>query len=371
MITTKYGALFDTLKTEILSGKYRSSCPFPSVRALISRFRLSDRTVRRALDELFAQGLISRKQGRGTFVTGRCVSRKIGLIVPSIAGSESFPAFVSALSRIAIDKDYTLLFADIPCANSVERVKKTKAFARSLVEQDVAGLIYLPLEFLANAAECNRAILGLFTAARIPVVLLDRDIVPAPRRSDFDLVGIDNMAAGRSLAEHLIAQGARRIHFFVRPNCATIYRSRIDGAQIAIRNAGLKSDETNVLVALPDDETAIMSHLRKYRPDAFVCSSDTVAAAFCKTLSRLSVKVPDDLMLAGFNDLQLSRVLTPSLTTVHSPCEQIAEVAFSRLVERMSGAELPPLEISLPSYIVIRQSTERKKPQGRKDAKNV
>lgn len=369
MTATKYGTLLDTLKNEILSGKYRSNFPFPSVRALISRFKLSDRTVRRALDELYAQGLISRKQGRGTFITCRSVSRKIGLIVPRIAGSESFPAFVSALSRIAMDKDYTLLFADIPCANSAERVKKTKEFARSLVEQDVAGIIYLPLEFLANAAECNRAILNIFTAARIPVVLLDRDIVPAPRRSDFDLVGINNMAAGRSLAEHLIAQGARRIHFFVRPNCAPIYYSRIDGAQIAIRNAGFKSDETNVLVALPDNETVIKRHLRKYRPDAFVCSSDTVAAAFCKTLSRLGVKIPDDLLLAGFNDQQLSRVLTPSLTTVHSPCEQIVEVAFHRLLERMSGPQLPPLEISLPSHIVIRKSTEGRRSRGRKGTK--
>lgn len=371
MSTTKYGALFDTLRSEILSGKYRSNSPFPSVRALINRFKLSDRTVRRALDELFALGLISRKQGRGTFITSSRVSRKIGLIVPTISGSESFPAFVSALSRIAVDRDYTLLFADIPCANSAVRVRKTKEFARSLVDQDVAGLIYLPLEFLSNAAECNRAILNIFTAAKIPVVLLDRDIYPSPRRSNFDLVGINNTAAGRALTEHLIAQGAKKIHFLVRPNCAPIYYSRIDGAQIAIRNAGFKSDTTNILVASPDNESAIKRHLRKHHPDAFVCSSDTVAATFCKTLSRLGVKVPDDLMLAGFNDLQLSKVLTPSLTTVYSPCEQIAEVAFSRLVERMKGAQLPPLEMSLPCHVVIRRSTERRKSQVRKDAKNV
>ena len=65
MSDAKYSALFDTLKREILSGKYPSNKSFPSVRGLIRRFGLSDRTVRHALDELFAQGLISREQGRG------------------------------------------------------------------------------------------------------------------------------------------------------------------------------------------------------------------------------------------------------------------------------------------------------------------
>ena len=89
---TKYGLLVETLKSEILSGKYGPQNPFPSIRALIRRFRLSDSTVQKAIDELAAKGLVSRKQGRGTFVTGCGLSRTIGLIVPDHGRSEFFPA---------------------------------------------------------------------------------------------------------------------------------------------------------------------------------------------------------------------------------------------------------------------------------------
>ena len=69
MATTKYGKLVETLRSGILSGKYGLGLPFPSVRALIRRHGLSDSTVQRALDVLSAQGLITRQQGRDTFVT--------------------------------------------------------------------------------------------------------------------------------------------------------------------------------------------------------------------------------------------------------------------------------------------------------------
>ena len=66
-----YSSLVATLRTDILGGKYRVGQPFPSVRALSHRYGCSDATAQRVQDELFRQGLISRKQGRGTFVTGQ------------------------------------------------------------------------------------------------------------------------------------------------------------------------------------------------------------------------------------------------------------------------------------------------------------
>lgn len=237
MNATKYGALLDTLKNEILSGKYRSNFPFPSVRALISRFKLSDRTVRHALDELYAQGLISRKQGRGTFITGRSVSRKIGLIIPGVAYSEFFPPIVSQISKMAQDAGYTLLFADVMSSNPEARARKAKNFAAVLVKERVAGVIYQPLEFLANADQLNHEIVSIFERAGIPVVLLDYDIVSPPERSRYDIVGINNPDAGYRIASHLIACGARKIHFLMRPNWAPSVCNRLRGVVTAISAA--------------------------------------------------------------------------------------------------------------------------------------
>ena len=115
MNDSKYKSLIETLKSNILSGKYGVGKPFPSVRALIKRFGLSNTTVLHALDELVHQGLISRKQGRGTFVTNQGTTRKIGLIVPGVACTDFFQPIVSEINQLARKEDYTLLFAEVTC----------------------------------------------------------------------------------------------------------------------------------------------------------------------------------------------------------------------------------------------------------------
>ena len=259
MNDAKYRMLVETLKSNILSGKYGNVNPFPSVRSLIRRYGLSNTTVLHALDELVRQGLISRKQGRGTFVTKKGCPRKIGLIVPSIAGSESFPEFVSAISQIARDNDYTILFSDISYSDLPECVQRTKAFAQSLVDDNVSGVVYLPLEFLPDAMERNLEILDIFSRAGVPIVLLDRDVVPVPNRSPYDVVGINNVNVGQCIAEHLLSLGAQRIHFFIRPNCTPICQNRITGAKIALQNAGIDYDgKRDVLVAFPNEVQAVV-----------------------------------------------------------------------------------------------------------------
>lgn len=357
---TKYSTLFDTLKKEILSGKYHLDKPFPSVRGLIGRFGLSDRTVRHALDELFAQGLISRKQGRGTFVTSQGSSRKIGLIIPGVAYSEFFPPIVSQISKMAQDAGYTLLFGDVMSSNPETRARKARRFAVELVRERVAGVIYQPLEFLTNADQINHEIVSIFERARTPVVLLDYDIVSPPERSHYDVIGINNPDAGYRLANHLISCGARKIHFLMRPNWAPSVRNRLRGVITAISAAnsrGVRKLKCGILTAEPEDLAALKRHLRRGRPDAFICGNDTAAAKFKQTLEKLGLLVPRDLLLAAFDDVQIAGLLTPPLTTIHQPCAEIGAAAFNRLLTRIATPDLPVQEIYLSAPLIVREST--------------
>ena len=103
---------------------------------------------------------------------------------------------------------------------------------------------------------------------------------------------------------------------------------------------------------------AIKRHWRKFRPDAFVCGGDVSAAILRKTLEKLFLRIPEDVMLAGFGNLQISGLLSPSLTTIDLPSEKIGETAFRRLIERIAAPELEPTEISLPAPLVVRDSTK-------------
>ena len=370
MNATKYSTLLDTLKSEILSGKYLSNAPFPSVRALIGRFKLSDRTVRHALDELFAQGLISRKQGRGTFVTSQAMSRKIGLMVPGMAYSEFFPPIVGEISRLSQKENYNLMFGDVWSKSPDRRVLLAKKLTRELVAQRVAGVLYQPLELVDDVERVNRDILSVFDRAGIPVVIIDNDFKFAPHRSGYayDVVGIDNVAAGTLVGEYLSGLGVRRVAFQKRPKCASSVNDRWRGVA-SVPLFGDSSLRTSVLISEPDDKNAVRRHLRRFNPDAFVCGNDAAAVVLKQTLEGLGKHVPDDVMLVGFDDVKFAKIVTPQLTTICQPCEKIAETAFYRLLDRVKNPALTPVKISLPVNLVVRGSTARavrKKKGGRK-----
>ena len=83
------------------------------------------------------------------------------------------------------------------------------------------------------------------------------------------------------------------------------------------------------------------------------------------------MRVPDDLLLAGFDDMRASSVMSPQLTTIHQPCEQIAAKAFYGLLDRMADPSRPPLEIFLPAPLVERASTQRPAGKDRQSRKGV
>ena len=354
---TKYRSLFETLKANVLSGKYGNGKAFPSVRALIRRHGLSNSTVLHALDELVRQGLICREQGRGTFVVDRGASRRIGLIVPGVAYSEFFPPIVSRISCLSQKEGFHLLFGDIASKSPRLRVREARRFAKDLVGQGVAGVLYQPMELVDDGERVNREILSIFDRAHIPVVILDNDFLQSPHRGGYDVVGIDNVAAGAIVAEHLIGCGVERISFQKRSLCSASVNARLRGV-ISTLPVGRCHVACNILEAEPDDVAAVRRHLRTCKPDAFVCGNDTAAVALKQTLETLGRRVPDDIMLVGFDDVRFAKIVSPPLTTIHQPCDLIGETAFDRLLERINDPSLAPLSLLLPIELVVRGSTK-------------
>ena len=237
MTESKYRTLLEALKKDVLDGKYNSGSSFPSIRALVRKFGVSKNTVQHAIDELVHQDLITRIQGRGTFVTRQGSSRKLGLIVPDIAQTEFFSLIVREISRLAQKEGYTLLFCEISSPDADYRAKAAEKSAREFVKQGVAGVICQPIEFLKDSEQITRRILSVFDEASVPVVLCDYDFTEFPKRSAYDVVGIDNVKAGASLYEHVKSAGAKRIGFLVRPYPSQSHLDRLNGAIIANKTA--------------------------------------------------------------------------------------------------------------------------------------
>ena len=353
----KYLQIFDALQRAIRDGRYPQGVALPSDGALVRRYGVSRITVTKAKDELVRRGLVYRRRGSGTFVTSSAgrESGRLGLILPSLSFGEIFPSICQSLMRCAQADGYTFLLGDISAATPKARAIQACAVARSFVEQRVAGVILQPLAFLRRPERATQEILALFESARIPVVLIDRDIELKEERIRHDYVGIDNIAAGRALGVHLLEQGAKRVGFLMRPNCATVIRERLVG----VRSARIEKPlDVKVIVADPSKLDAFQPWIKaKARPDSVVCESDYVAMLLRNTLQKLGLRVPEDVRLAGFDDVRYAANMLPPLTTVRQPCADLAKIAYRTLRERIADADLPPRRILLPAPLVIREST--------------
>ena len=340
---SKSSQLYEQLKNDILSGCYSESCVFPSevalsrrfgvsrsmmtnvVRelepsevALSRRFGVSRSMMTNVVRELERDGLVTRYQGCGTFVTKHGASRKIGLLVPGVSITDFFKPIVSEINRLASKEGYDLRFREIWSELHLGRVAQVRDFAADFIRGNVAGVIYEPLSG-SEGDELNSRILNLFERKKIPVVLLDCDIVPFPERSRYDVVGVNDVEAGARIVRHLLSVGAKHIHFLFGDLRPMTFINRIAGAEAELRLAGAKAScGGNILYAEADDLKALKRYLKrqKRRPDAFVCCNDAIAAVFRQTLEKAGLRVPDDIMLTGFADLSIASLMTPTLTTV-------------------------------------------------------
>ena len=351
----KYQVVFETLRAEILNGRYTPARMFPSETMLVRRFGVGRSTVKRGLEKLVAEGHILRRQGSQTRITAssQSGSGKIVLIVPGVVHSEFFQTICCELIRRCQSAGRTLLMRELASADPDERAREALAFAKDASDENVAGVIFQPLERRKHF-KTNRRIVEMFVRRSIPVVLLNCDIECAPARSEFDLVGIDNVEAGNCLANHLIRRGATRIAFVMWPDVPSVY-NRLRGVRLAAEglDVSVKGYSLN-----PQNVPSVRRFLREFRPDAIICGNDTAAAYLSHTLKALGKSVPGDILLAGFDDLQHATIMTPQLTTIHQPCEQIAATAVSRILARIANPLLPPSKIFLASPLVVRQSTE-------------
>jgi DNA-binding LacI/PurR family transcriptional regulator len=196
-----------------------------------------------------------------------------------------------------------------------------------------------------------------------PMVLLGERVFDGPA----DHVSIDNVAAARAATEHLLQGGRRRIAVIGeqrRPSSGTA-RLRLQGYVEALGAAGLSVDAD--LVAPSEsyhraDGAAAMAALLSLPtpPDALFCFNDLLALGAMRVLHERGLRVPDDLAVVGFDDIEDGRYSTPTLTTIRPDKKRIAELAVRLLAEQLEEGGRrghSPREVIAPFDLAIREST--------------
>lgn len=350
------------LLAEIASGKYATNGRLPSESQLVERFHVSRPTVARALRDLEAEGLVERRVGSGTYLRRQAPTsartRHIGLLIPDLGSVEVFGLICGELASVARAQDYTLLWGDCRQAGQDQDLDEARAvkLCEQFIEQRVSGVFFAPFEFTDGKQEINRRIAERFSSAGIPVVMLDRDVVPYPHRTGFDLVSMDNVAGGCILAEHLFKLGCRRVAFLTRPHSAPTVDARITGVRDALLRHRIELPRDWLHVGDPEDLKLVRSLSAGRRWDAVICANDLTAAQLMRTLDRQGVAVPQDMRVAGFDDVKYSTLLNVPLTTIHQPCREIAITAFRAMLDRIAEPTLPARTMLLTPRLVVRES---------------
>lgn len=274
----------------------------------------------------------------------------IGVAIPQTSnvffGDNSyFPMLLQGIAEAIIHRDYAMMLwlsqSHEERAGFSERVTRNR-------QPD--GLI------IASVTQDDPLFSKLVKMKRLFVM-----VETPPRLEDtVNYVTIDNIAASRQIVEHLITQGRRRIAYITGQINIRDGVDRLRGYESALKNADIPIDSDLIFYgqfSRPfgyEGAKALMS----MRPDAIVCGGDTIAVGAMEALKEMGLRIPDDVAVAGFDDLDVAVHADPPLTTIRHSVQHVGEVAAQLLIDLIEGKVQAPHHIVLPTELIVRRSSD-------------
>lgn len=360
VVAPKYQQVYEALRKAIESGTLAPGAKVPSEADLGVRFGASRITVGRAVRDLQLQGWVERRIGSGTYVrrrpgatAGECT---FGVLVPDLPDIEIFEPLVQGLLSAPEGRSHAFLWGGGDLQGG-GRAAAAWTRVQQYIARHVDGVFFAPLEGLAPGDLTNCRIVTALDEAGIPVVLLDRSVYAYPKRGRYDLVGIDNRRVGYAITEHLLSVGAHRVAFMeATTGGASTIAARRAGYREAIDVLQADPSLLHAPVPSPLDRVALAAYLDTHSPDAIVCAHDRGAAQLMHALLALGRRIPQDIRLAGVDDVDYAAWLPVPLTTMRQPVREIGETAVAAMLERRAHPERPARDIFVQCALVVRSS---------------
>ena len=274
-------------------------------------------------------------------------SRCVALLVLDV-GNPFFTDIARAAEDRAVQHNLMVLLG-----TSDDDPRRERAYIDAFDEQRVYGMLVSPI-----GDDLTR--LTVMRDRGTPVVLVDRD----GRGTPFDSVAVDDVAGAQLAVQHLCDSGRRRIAFVAGPTELRQVRDRLRGARqavAAVSGASLEVIELPALTVL--EGRAIGEKLRdrppRRRPDAVFCANDLLAIGVLQALALTGdLRVPDDVALVGYDDIDFARSAVVPLTSVRQPRQAIGSTAIDLLLAAANGGTgHEPDHVVFQPELVRREST--------------
>jgi len=355
----KHAQLKSNLASMILDGTWSSGVKVPSEAQLSKKYGVSRTTVIRALRDMEREGLVTRRQGAGTFVHSDVANQTtIGALIPGMSSDDIFLTVQRHLYRQSSRFNWQVLSGEVLLPGDSDAAGHAPIdAAKKLVQSGISGVILVPHHVDGMMGKWNETMINVFKDARVPVVLLDRDYLEAPHRSPYDLVSLDNSRAGFELGFHLLERGHNRVLYIGEPHAYSSSYGRLSGLRKALALQAISIPENSIFAGTEQGFAEAIKCVKSGNVDAIVCNSDHDAALLMRNCLSEGLSIPGDIAIAGFDDQPIARLLGVPLTTIAQPAEALAICVITTLRDRINFPDMPPRTIRVQGKLIVRDST--------------
>lgn len=274
----------------------------------------------------------------------RTQETKIILVVVPDITSAFFSKVLRGIEHVALSKGYQVILGDTE--NDIERENN---YINLLLQKQVDGMVLLTARIEKEKLEK--------LSSDFPIVLaceyIDGLNVPT--------VSIDNISSARKATEHLIQQGHTKIAHITGPISVVLSRDRLKGYKQAMISYELEMDSAYIQEGDFTFESGYQQTMKLLSladpPTAAFVFNDEMAMGAIKAAKDTGLKIPEDFAVVGFDNIKMTTVVEPNLTTIDQPKYSIGKKAMELLLKIINGEELEKRKFVLRDELIIREST--------------
>ena len=355
--------LVNNLRQMILAQELAPHSRVPSEPQLATVLNISRTTIRQAWQIAEEEGLLYRIHGKGTYVAQPVVARAaklVGFLIP-VFHSSFDSQLLSGAENYLRKLGYRVMFA-----HTDRRVEEENRLLQEMWQDGVSGFLLWPVLGRGQPR-------FLEVTPTVPAVFMDRAI-PGLKHP---CVAAEHYQGATAAIEHLIGLGHKEIAFVSRPHLDLWpIAERLRGYNDVMRAAGLKvrppilvgdNRELSPQQAEESYEAAVGEEIKQLqalfqqpdRPTALFAMNDLMALQIVRAVALAGLKVPDDISVVGFDNMEIVSHIEPPLTTIAQNPFDIGTEAARLLVDLIGGRALTSLFTLLPTHLVVRESTAR------------
>jgi GntR family transcriptional regulator of arabinose operon len=356
---TLYSQIINDIKQQILSGVLKPGDKLPTELELAELYNVSRTTSQRALIELEREGFISRKQGKGSFVLSSELrgnrsgfNKIVSIILPDSGPSGRLIEYINGASDYLNKTGYYLTVH-----TTSNNLNEERDSLKNLLHSDISGAIFYPTE------RKNFDVLYLLHLNNYPIVTIDKRFQSLPLPYAIS----DNFDGGYKATSFLINNGHSRIAYISTLPIEDIssIRERFFGYCAALKENKIAIDTDLFCFNFSysnDDENGnsksmdILDNLLKNGVTAIFTEHDYLAIIIYRMLLRMNVRVPEDISLVGFDNIEMLEHLDIPLTTINQNFYEIGKTAAGIVVEMIENGYCEMPQRIIPVNMVIGKS---------------